>query len=194
MAEEEDPKLTSQGQTKTTTTYRTTVSENHLETSRTDLVQLTNKETATLRQVGGAERWSGQDALPTPLHGDPQAGGVSQVWRSSLRSGGSNTTSGTPAMGLPLGRWVLITLSLEGEVQVSCRAMGNQDSTLKVFVRRFPHPETHSRSSSLKGTWAICERDSLTNFRAGATGAEVCRNFLWAQGHCQAPPFLLSST
>ena len=40
MAEEEDPKLTSHGHTKTTTTYRTAISENDLKTSRTGLPQL----------------------------------------------------------------------------------------------------------------------------------------------------------
>ena len=39
--------------TKTTTPYRTAVSENGLKTSRTDFLQLQYKERATLKWVGG---------------------------------------------------------------------------------------------------------------------------------------------
>lgn len=49
MAEEEDPKLTSHGHTKTATTYGTPVSENDLKTSRTGLSQLKVKRKSHIK-------------------------------------------------------------------------------------------------------------------------------------------------
>lgn len=75
--------------------------------------------------------------------------------------------------------------------------MGNQDFTLKGFIHKLPHSETHSRGGDLKSTWVICEKDSLTDFRACAGGAEICRNFPWEQytvrhHHFYSPSTLLA--
>lgn len=69
---------------KSATTHTAAVSENDQKTSKTALPQLQIKRKATLRRVEGTERKYGCE--PNPWHSSPQAGGISQGQRSSLRS------------------------------------------------------------------------------------------------------------
>lgn len=54
------------------------------------------------------------------------------------------------------------------------------------------HSETQHRGSNLKSMWVIRDRDLLTNYRACARRAGICRNFLQKE-KCGQVPFSLSS-
>ena len=83
--EQEDPELTSSHRhTNITTTYRATISENDLKTSRNDFSQL-----KTQRRNHNKMGMRGADVFQpgtTPQCSNPQGGGKSQPWKSSPRS------------------------------------------------------------------------------------------------------------
>ena len=81
--------------------HRTTVSENNLETSRTDFLQLKVQRKGPRRWVGRAERQSSQN--PHPRGGNPWLGGMSESRRSLLSSEGSKTHVQIPSWGWSYG-------------------------------------------------------------------------------------------
>lgn len=63
-------------------------------------------------------------------------------------------------------------------------AIGNQDPLLQGPVHYASWPKAQHRGSSLTSTWVIQERDLLTNFRAQAWKAGICRAFSGSRSAC----------
>lgn len=94
MVKQEDPELTScQGHTKITTTYKATCSSAYQQSRSftTKYIKKKKKKPHPEGQEGHRQSWE-----PNLQHDDPQAGGMSQAWRSSLRSEGIKPHPGHP--------------------------------------------------------------------------------------------------